>query len=402
MRRFARRTALLVLAFQIQMLGLPAWSAPAGTEPGTAAPVVPGSYRIASEDQLGISVINFPELSTSAVVLPDGTITLPLLGAVKVEGMTTSEIAAMLTKDWDEFVVRPAVTVAVTAKRSAFVLFNGFAARVGAIPFRPGMRITEALAEVGGAAPKGDLSKTSITRRTGEKMDLDLSHPDRVAQSEKDILLQEGDVVYIPELRTQVSVIGQVGRPGSYDYKEDMTVLDLLGMAGGVMENADLSMATIEKDGKEAPLDLHALLRQGDMTINQALGPDDRILIPEIQNRTYVFGAVAKPGFYPYKPGDRILDALDASGLAPHAELREVRLIQIDKTKNEAVVNKVDLEKFLREGKMEANAAIGPGDVIFIPDKKRGFHLSDALGIMSGISLIDNTIRILTGSRRFY
>lgn len=389
MRRFACYALALLMVLQT----------PGGVlSDETAAP----AYVLAPDDVVSVMVVNFPNLSTQATVLPDGTISVPILGSVKASGKTTEELAQYLAREWDRFVVRPSVTVSVTQKRKAAIVVNGFAARLGAIEYRPGMRLSDALAEVGGASPAGDITKVRVTRRSGESQTYDMTDFPRLAGTERDVLLQEGDIIFIPERRTQVSVIGEVIRPGSFDYRDEMTVLDALGLAGGVRESADLHAATIEEDGVERKLDLDALLRKGDMSVNAKLKPGARIMVPEWQNRTYVFGAVARPGFYPYKEGDRILDALNASGLAQNAEMREVRVIRVDKTKGEAVVTRYNLEEFLKDGKMEANAMLSAGDVVFIPDRKRGFQWQDAFAVMSGIGLIDQTIRILTGNRYRY
>jgi protein involved in polysaccharide export with SLBB domain len=360
------------------------------------------AYLLAPDDIVSVTVVNFPNLSTQATVLPDGTISVPILGSVKASGKTTEELAQYLAKEWDRFVVRPSVTVSVYQKRKATVVVNGFAAKLGTLEYRPGMRLSDALAEVGGASPTGDITKVRVTRRSGESQTYDMTDFPRLAGTERDVLLQEGDIIFVPERRTQVSVIGQVLRPGSYDYRDEMTVLDALGLAGGVLESADLNAATIEEEGVERKLDLDALLRRGDMSVNAKLKPGARIMVPEWQNRTYVFGAVVKPGFYPYKQGDRILDALNASGVAQNAEMREVRVIRVDKAKGEAVVTRYNLEDFLKDGKMEANAMLAAGDVVFIPDKKRGFQWQDAFSVLTGIGLIDQTIRILTGNRYRY
>ncbi|MEJ5298876.1 MAG: SLBB domain-containing protein [Armatimonadota bacterium] len=389
MRRFACYALALLMVLQTPGVVL---------SDETAAP----AYVLAPDDVVSVMVVNFPNLSTQATVLPDGTISVPILGSVKASGKTTEELAQYLAREWDRFVVRPSVTVSVTQKRKAAIVVNGFAARLGAIEYRPGMRLSDALAEVGGASPAGDITKVRVTRRSGESQTYDMTDFSRLAGTERDVLLQEGDIIFIPERRTQVSVIGEVIRPGSFDYRDEMTVLDALGLAGGVRESADLHAATIEEDGVERKLDLDALLRKGDMSVNAKLKPGARIMVPEWQNRTYVFGAVARPGFYPYKEGDRILDALNASGLAQNAEMREVRVIRVDKTKGEAVVTRYNLEEFLKDGKMEANAMLSAGDVVFIPDRKRGFQWQDAFAVMSGIGLIDQTIRILTGNRYRY
>jgi polysaccharide export outer membrane protein len=389
MRRFACRALALLMIFQT---------------PGVAVSqeAAGSAYLLAPDDIVSVTVVNFPNLSTQATVLPDGTISVPILGSVKASGKTTEELAQYLAKEWDRFVVRPSVTVSVYQKRKATVVVNGFAAKLGTLEYRPGMRLSDALAEVGGASPAGDITKVRVTRRSGESQTYDMTDFPRLAGTERDVLLQEGDIIFVPERRTQVSVIGQVLRPGSYDYRDEMTVLDALGLAGGVLESADLNAATIEEEGVERKLDLDALLRRGDMSVNAKLKPGARIMVPEWQNRTYVFGAVVKPGFYPYKQGDRILDALNASGVAQNAEMREVRVIRVDKAKGEAVVTRYNLEDFLKDGKMEANAMLAAGDVVFIPDKKRGFQWQDAFSVMTGIGLIDQTIRILTGNRYRY
>ncbi|MCC6484193.1 MAG: SLBB domain-containing protein [Armatimonadetes bacterium] len=370
-------------------------------QPASAVQTEPAAYVLAPDDAVSINVANFANLSTQAVVLPDGKITVPLLGSISVEGKTTTELARLLTDEWNKYVVDPVVTVALTQRRKASVLVYGFANKGGEVEFRPMLHISEALALAGGAAINGDLQKVTLTHRNGDKKVLDLTKPETLPGTDRDVVLQEGDIIYIPERRTQVNVIGEVNRPGSFDYRDDITVLDALGAAGGVRDSADLSAATLERGGKEQPLDLEALLRRGEMTPNIKLEPGDRILVPEIQNRTYIFGAVAKPGWYPFKPGDRVLDALNASGIAQNADYRNVNLIKIDKTEKTAAVQTVNLENFLKKGDVTANAALAPGDVVFVSEKKRAFKLQDALGILSSISILDNTFRILTGGRRY-
>ncbi len=151
-------------------------------------------------------------------------------------------------------------------------------------------------------------------------------------------------------------------------------------------------------NGKESKLDLDALLKRGDISVNTKLSAGDRILIPEVRNRTYVFGAIARPGFYIFKDGDRILDALNGlGGPTQNANLAKINVIRIDKAKNTAAVQEVNIEKFLKKGDLKANIPLGPGDVLFIPDKKRGFRLEDVFGILSGVNLINGLAGIFNG-----
>lgn len=396
---FRRLALLLACIFTLQVIALPVSFAQVPVPQKSEPEEVPAGYVLGPDDVLGITVVNFPNLTSQAVVLPDGTVTLPLLGSVKAEGKTTDELAAVLAKEWDKFVVEPVVTVAVTQKRSAQVLVNGFVQRPGPLAHRPGLLISEVLMAVGGALPAGDLSQAKLTRRSGAVEVLDLTKPETIRGTARDIRLSEGDILFIPEQRQQVSVVGEVNRPGSFEYRDEMKVLDVITLAGGLKESAHLSGAKLERNGVEEPLDLAALYLEGNMEWNKVLKPSDRIMIPEAQNRTYVFGAVARPGFYPYKEGDRLLDALDASGLAPQAELRQVRVIRVDRKQNTAVVDEIDLENFLKKGDISANVALNPGDVVFIPNKKRPLQIQDVFGFLSGIAIVDTAVRVITGNR---
>jgi len=356
-------------------------------------------YLLAADDVLSVVVINFPNLSVPQMVVPpDGKITVPLLEPLSVLGKTREEVRDLLIEKWRKYVINPSVTVTLTSKRRENVLFYGFVSRPGTMEYRRSLHILEALAEVGGPQPTGDLSQVGVTHKSGTKRLLDLSHPESKGGTEADVLLEVGDVVYIPERRTQFSVLGEVMRPGSFEYREDMTVLDALTAVGGVKETADLNASMLTHNGKDSKIDLDGLLRHGIMTVNIKMAAGDRLVVPEIRNRTYIFGAVARPGFYIYKPGDRILDALNGSGgPLPDANMSAVNLIHIDNTKNVSKVEKIDVMKFLKKGDMKYNAVLAPGDVVFIPNRKRGVSLSDVFGVLSGLSLVSNVGRIFTG-----
>jgi hypothetical protein len=67
----------------------------------------------------------------------------------------------------------------------------------------------------------------------------------------------------------------------------------------------------------------------------------------------------------------------------------------VDKEKNTAKVQVVDIEKALKQGKMEGNIALLPGDVIYIPDKKHRFGLEDVFRAVSAITGIDRLTSLL-------
>nr|MDQ2732602.1 SLBB domain-containing protein [Armatimonadota bacterium] len=269
----------------------------------------------------------------------------------------------------------------------------GEAKTPGNVPYHDGMTLIDALTTAGGVTEHADLDSTTVIHN-GQQSKLKLR-----SLLNGDLTLNEklspGDVINIPLQRAQVSVLGEVTEPGSIPYHDDVTVLNALGAVKGVKDTADLSGAVLTHDGKETPLDLDAMLHHGDMTGNITLSPGDQIVVPEVHNRTYVFGAVTKPGYYISRPGDRLLDAINgAGGTTTEADMGQINVVDIDKTKSAATVKKVDMNKFLKKGDLTANLVVVPGEVIFVPDKKKGFNLGQMVGLLSGLSLVGSAFRI--------
>jgi polysaccharide export outer membrane protein len=331
-------------------------------------------------------------------VLPDGTISVNLLPAINVTGMTTDELAQLLSKKWDQFVVRPSVSVSIFEKRKENVLVYGYVLHPGIAEYKPPMRVLDALGTVGGALLVGDLRRTTLTRKTGEKLVLDLRHPDRAAGTAADVELQAGDVVYIPEKHNKVSVVGMLKAPGDIDFHDDMTVDEAITQVGGInFDAADLSASTVERDGKEIPIDLEAFYRHGDKKANITLQEGDRILVPEVKNRTYVFGAVRLPGFYPYKENYRVTDALTLVGgpIAGQADLGDITLIRPAADKKSATKQVVNLQKFLQgkeAGNYKYNPELQPGDVLYVPDRKHKLGTQDIWNVLGGFGILRNAL----------
>src|SRR5882672_7585496 len=91
----------------------------------------PTAYIIGEQDSLVITVWKEKDISGGAVVRPDGKITVPLVGEIKVVGMTPVQLQTLLAEKLKPFVTVPQVTVAVAEIRSRKVYLIGHAAREG-------------------------------------------------------------------------------------------------------------------------------------------------------------------------------------------------------------------------------------------------------------------------------
>jgi polysaccharide biosynthesis/export protein len=157
------------------------------------------TYIIGVEDELQISVWREPELSTSVVVRPDGMITLPLVNDLKVVGLKTEELQAILVEKLKSYVNEPQVTVIVRAIHSRKVYLVGQVMHQGTFPLNGDMTALELLAAAGGVGPFAKADSIYILReQNGKKIRIPFHYKKTVAGKSENVVLQPGDVVVVP------------------------------------------------------------------------------------------------------------------------------------------------------------------------------------------------------------
>jgi polysaccharide export outer membrane protein len=158
-------------------------------------------YFIAPQDILVVDVFGEKDLSREFKVEGAGEITYPLLGAVKVEGMTTAEIEdrlkELLGKD---YLVDPNVTVTVRQDRKRIITVMGEVMKPGALelPGEQKWTIVDALGQAGGPT-KGANKKRIQFNRKGKVQEFRLEDLQKTTDPEKVIWLEPGDSINVPQ-----------------------------------------------------------------------------------------------------------------------------------------------------------------------------------------------------------
>jgi len=244
-RRFLR-AALLALAATGAAGVLAAASPPAAPAPAAqAAPVAHAAaapdYRIGAGDVLHVLVYQNPDLTLDARVSDSGMISYPLLGGVKVGGLTVGEMEALIANGLrkGDFVKSPQVTVVLMQVRGSQVSVLGQVNRPGRYPLEVAqMRLSDVLALAGGiTTATGSDVVTVVGTRDGKPMRLDVDLP-RVfggGDRQSDLVLQNNDVVYV-DRAPLVYIYGEVQRPGSMRIERGMTVMQALASGGGLTQ----------------------------------------------------------------------------------------------------------------------------------------------------------------------
>jgi polysaccharide export outer membrane protein len=155
-----------------------------------------------SGDAFEVLVYGENDLSAKYRVAEDGSINFPLVGRLIVKGKTGYEIADMLrTALVEHGILRsPSVSVNVTERRSRQISIMGAVAKPGSYPLTAGMSLVQAIGSAGGLSQLARGGDAVLTRLAGGKrqrfkIDLDSITEGRSA----DVLLQAGDLVYVPE-----------------------------------------------------------------------------------------------------------------------------------------------------------------------------------------------------------
>jgi len=182
-------------------------------------------------------------------------------------------------------------------------------------------------------------------------------------------LLVSGDEVYVPRVKDEVILLGEVVAPTTFAVPvgANLSLLKLLGKAGQALTpQADRSQAIVLKKGQPPiHVDLHSLLVEGDLSKDVPLTGGEVVVIKEAE-KISVIGEVNSPTTFPSSRPVTLLEALAAAGgFTPQADLKAARIVSADGT-----ARTVDIDALWRTGTMPADAQVRPGDVLVIPKSK--------------------------------
>lgn len=163
-----------------------------------------GSYTVGIGDILEISVLQPEKLLTAVTVAPDGTITFPYVGNVRVKGLTLGDIQNNIQNELaDGYMKYPVVLVSLRESRSRRFFVYGEVIRPGAYPISENTTVLKAISVAGGFTKFGSSSRVKILRMKEEGTGYE---PIKVnikailnGDSKADIVVQPEDIIVISE-----------------------------------------------------------------------------------------------------------------------------------------------------------------------------------------------------------
>lgn len=231
----------------------------------TSAPVT-ASYRVGPKDLVEIKVFEVPELNVERRIDADGTVDLPLLGKVKIEGLTDTEAAERLKANLEAtYVQRASVTVHVREYRSKPITVLGAVKAPGPLAYTGAWTLLEVLAAAGGASQS--VGKISILRRAEngltDQIWVDLEDLLVRADPDANIPIYPNDLINVPS-SAQVTIycLGEFRSPGALTFSSSdrITVLTTIARAGGLSDRASSTLTVKRRDrnGKDTEIVVNA------------------------------------------------------------------------------------------------------------------------------------------------
>ncbi|MEG3990022.1 polysaccharide biosynthesis/export family protein [Microcoleus sp. S28C3] len=218
---------------------------------GNSAPLTPeAAYTLGPGDRIALDIFGVPEFSKEYQVLVDGTLNLPIIRSVSIQGLTLQQAANVITQRYEPFINVPVVTVTVIVARPLNIGLAGEVTRPGSYKINPtreggGVKfptLMEMLQLAQGVTSAGDMRNVQIRRprRGGPEQvtTVDLQNFLETGNLRQDVTIRDGDTIFVPtasalntqEVRQRASanfsaditkpigvvIVGEVNRPGPY------------------------------------------------------------------------------------------------------------------------------------------------------------------------------------------
>jgi polysaccharide export outer membrane protein len=244
-----------------------------------------GEYVIGEGDTLAINVWGVERLNTEVLVRPDGMITVPGLGDVAASGRKPRELQQELTEKLKDLVRNPIVTVTVREITNNKVYIFGSGTKSVVYNLERKTTLLQILCTVTDIR-FADLRRAYLLR-DGKKVKENFHKLFIDGDIAEDMGIETNDALYIPMLQERsIYVLGAVNTPKAVEYREGVTVMEVILESGGFTKFASQNNTTIvrkDAEGKDEKIPVKAknLLKDADLSQNIKLKPGDYVIVEE-------------------------------------------------------------------------------------------------------------------------
>jgi polysaccharide export outer membrane protein len=225
----------------------------------------------------------------SVTVSRDGKIFIPMIGAIRVEGMSIKELEAVLRKGLQKFSTQARVSVMVKIPKKIKVSVAGEISYPGLYEISDGIpqerSVLNYIRKAGGLTDDADQEGIKVVRSDGATLEVNLRRLVNQADLSQNVILGNGDTIIVPQAINKVYVLGQVTSPGGQKYIQGARVADYIGMAGGILKTGASDNVGIVRGTPDKPVVIKVKLNRvfnfGREDKIVTLLPGDIIYVPQ-------------------------------------------------------------------------------------------------------------------------
>lgn len=231
-----------------------------------------GDYLLGPGDLLEIKVFESEKLDTTVRLNSRGGVSLALLGEIELKGLTACEAEQLIEDKYKErYIKDPHVSIFVKEHYSQRVTVVGEVKNPGTYDYPSKQKLLDAIALAGGLTEKAGLIVQvrrlgDLSYGTNQTLLVNLDRLVNEGQTESNIEINGGDVIFVPEAGT-FYVDGAVRRPGEYHIKKTLSIDEALLVAGGCESHADVDEIIVMRETggggerKEIKVDLEEVMK---------------------------------------------------------------------------------------------------------------------------------------------
>ena len=279
----------------------------------------PAEYKLGPGDEVIIDIWGNNQATIRQTISPDGTLNIPDVGVISLNGMSVKEADAYMKKKLGQIYAvdgedaKSEIKLTLGNIRTIQVNVLGEVSVPGTYSLSSLSNLYHALYRAGGVSELGSLRNIELIRKGKKVAEVDVYDFIFNGKSPEDITLEEGDIIVVPAYGTLVQVDGNVKRPMKYEMKDGETVQDLIDYAGGFAGNAyKENLSLVRQNGKEYQVYTVDASEYPSFTLSDGDVLTVGQMLDRFANRLEIKGAVYRPGIYQLGNGISTLSQLIA------------------------------------------------------------------------------------------
>ena len=327
----------------------------------------PQNYVVGPGDQLIIDIYGASQQSLKLTVSPDGDVTVPEFGPIRVSGLSINAAQSKIRSKLGSYYQSSEIKTSLGQTRSIMVNVMGEVRVPGTYTLSAFATVFHALYMAGGISDLGTLRSIKVFRQGRQISVVDVYEFILNGRLAGNVRLQDNDVIQVGTYDCIVDISGKVKRPMAYEMRKGESLSALLKYAGGFTGDAYKKLIRVLRNSEE----MKSVYNVEEFDYNSfKLEDGDQVSIDQIydrfKNMVEIKGAVFRPGMYQFGEEVNSVRSLieRASGLTEEAMTSKAVLRRLKPNRTQEVIT-IDLEGILRGS--VADIPLQNEDILFIP-----------------------------------